>query len=206
MTTNFQWFVQGSAEMPPLNFPLVERWVRAVAESRGRICGPLTYVFCDDERILEVNRQFLSHDYYTDIITFDDCRGKLLRGDMFISLDTVASNAALQGVSARQELLRVIIHGILHLCGINDKGPGEREIMESAENQSLALLKAIAKEEGSQPFAAREAAPESEAGFMESAREDADRELRRTERDSDREVWDTARTARRGLEDTEKHF
>ncbi len=140
MATTFQWITQGRAEMPPLDFPLIERWVREVAASRGRIVGPLTYIFCDDERILEVNRQFLNHDYYTDIITFDYCRGKLLRGDMFISLDTVATNAAIQGATFRQELLRVIIHGVLHLCGINDKGPGEREVMEAAENQSIELL------------------------------------------------------------------
>ena len=87
-----------------------------------------------------INRRFLNHDYYTDIITFDDCSGKLLRGDMFISIDTVSSNAEGLGVDAGTELLRVIIHGILHLCGINDKGPGEREIMEQAENDALALL------------------------------------------------------------------
>lgn len=145
MTTNFQWLVQGSAEMPSLNLPLVEQWVRAVAESRDRILGPITYIFCDDERILEVNKQFLNHDYYTDIITFDDCCGKLLRGDIFISLDTVASNAEQQGTTYEQELNRVIIHGILHLCGINDKGPGEREIMEAAENQSLEMLDNLSK-------------------------------------------------------------
>ena len=96
------------------------------------------------DRIIEVNRQFLNHDYYTDIITFDDCRGRLLRGDMFISLDTVATNAELQRVSYGDELLRVIIHGVLHLCGINDKGPGEREIMEANEDEALAMLKGMA--------------------------------------------------------------
>lgn len=195
MTTNFQWLVQGSAEMPPLNFPLVEKWVRAVAESRGRIPGPLTYVFCDDERILEVNRQFLDHDYYTDIITFDDCRGKLLRGDMFISLDTVESNAVLQGAEYGHELMRVIIHGILHLCGINDKGPGEREIMEIAENQSLALLASMAEAEGATPFATPADERPSEASFMEER-----------EREADKTLWSTARRADRDLKDSEKHF
>lgn len=206
MTTNFQWLAQGSAEMPPLNFALIEKWVRAVAESRGRILGPLTYIFCDDERILEVNRQFLSHDYYTDIITFDDCRGKLLRGDIFISLDTVASNATLQGVSYRQELLRVIIHGILHLCGINDKGPGEREIMEAAENQSLDLLREIAENSGENPFAVENPNRSSERVYMAENEKSADKELWRTAADSDKEVWATAKSADSELKDTEKHF
>ncbi len=206
MTTNFQWLAQGSAEMPPLNFALIEKWVRAVAESRGRILGPVTYIFCDDERILEVNRQFLCHDYYTDIITFDDCRGKLLRGDIFISLDTVASNATLQGVSYRQELLRVIIHGILHLCGINDKGPGEREIMEAAENQSLELLREISDKKGESPFADLKDDNPSEQAYMADNEKSADKELWRTAADSDKEVWATAKSADSELKDTEKHF
>ena len=139
MDERFQWPAQG-VELPALDFPLTEKWIQAVAQAHGRIVGNLSYVFCDDERIIQVNRRFLEHDYYTDIITFDDCRGKLLRGDMFISLDTVRSNAELQGCAYGDELLRVVIHGVLHLCGINDKGPGEREIMESHENEALAML------------------------------------------------------------------
>ncbi len=108
--------------------------------SHNRFLGPVSYIFCDDERILEVNRQFLNHDYYTDIITFDYSRGRVVSGDLFISLDTVRSNAALVGATYDRELRRVIIHGILHLCGINDKGPGEREIMEKHENAALAML------------------------------------------------------------------
>ncbi len=206
MAKNFQWITQGSAEMPPLDFPLVEQWVRAVAESRGRVLGPLTYIFCDDERILEVNRRFLNHDYYTDIITFDDCRGKLLRGDMFISLDTVASNAAMRGEDYGRELLRVVIHGILHLCGINDKGPGEREIMEAAENQSLAMLDEIAARERRVPFDPNGAKGVAESSFMETGERAADKELWKTAGVADREVWKTAREADGELKDTEKHF
>lgn len=135
----FQWLTDGVA-MPPLDFGVVEAWIKEVAKAHGRIVGTLSYIFCNDPKILEVNRQFLQHDYFTDIITFDDCRGKLLRGDMFISLDTVATNAVQQGAAYREELLRVIVHGVLHLCGINDKGPGEREIMEAHENEALAML------------------------------------------------------------------
>lgn len=139
MENNFQWLTRGDVSMPQLDLPKVERWIRDVAATHNRICGPLTYVFCDDPTILDVNRQFLSHDYFTDIITFDDTRGRLLRGDIFISLDTVRSNAEGLACEYGRELMRVIIHGVLHLCGINDKGPGEREIMEANENAALAL-------------------------------------------------------------------
>ena len=115
--------------------------VGSLVQSHHRILGPLVYIFCDDNRIIEVNRQFLNHDYYTDIITFDYSRGRMVSGDMFISLDTVATNAELVNASYDNELLRVIIHGVLHLCGINDKGPGEREIMEQNENEALAMLR-----------------------------------------------------------------
>ena len=97
----------------------------------------------DDEKILEVNRQYLGHDYYTDIITFDYCEGDVISGDLFISLDTVRTNAEQVGATYEEELHRVIIHGILHLCGINDKGPGEREIMEAAEDKALALRSSL---------------------------------------------------------------
>lgn len=125
-----------------LDWEKVERWIVEVAHRQGRRTGALTYIFCDDERILEVNRQYLQHDYYTDIITFDNTTGRLIRGDMFISLDTVATNAEAVGASYDDELMRVIIHGVLHLCGINDKGPGEREIMEAHENDALELWRA----------------------------------------------------------------
>lgn len=129
-----------NVDCPLIDFDKIEKWIVEVAKSHNRIVGPLTYIFCDDEKIIEVNREFLQHDYYTDIITFDYSRGKLISGDMFISLDTVASNAAMLGVSYLAELHRVIIHGVLHLCGIDDKGEGEREIMEQFENKALSML------------------------------------------------------------------
>lgn len=138
----FIWTSQ-QVELPALDYGRVERWIAGVAASHGKIVGPLAYIFCDDERILEVNRQFLSHDYYTDIITFDNSRGRMVSGDMFISLDTVRSNAEGLGADYGQELMRVIIHGVLHLCGINDKGPGEREVMEAHENAALEMWRTI---------------------------------------------------------------
>ena len=114
-------------------------WIKAVAAEYGRKVGDVGYMFVDDDKILEVNREYLGHDYYTDVITFDYDEDDIVSGDIVISLDTVRSNAALFGKTYEDELNRVIIHGILHLCGINDKGPGEREIMEAAENRALDL-------------------------------------------------------------------
>ncbi len=138
-----EWLTDGVTLMPDIDAPLLEKWIAAVAKTHNRIVGPLTYIFCDDPKIIEVNRQFLNHDYFTDIITFDYSRGRMVSGDMFISLDTVLSNSELVGATYQRELLRVIIHGVLHLSGINDKGPGEREIMENFENQALVLLDEI---------------------------------------------------------------
>ena len=134
--------------MPAIRRRDTSAWIKAVAVSYGKRVGSIAYIFCNDDKILEVNRQYLQHDYYTDIITFDYCDDERLMGkkdtisgDLFISLDTVRSNAEQQGTAYEEELHRVIIHGILHLCGINDKGPGEREVMEAAENKALAMLK-----------------------------------------------------------------
>ena len=127
-------------EMPELDFSKVEKWLEEVATQYDKRIGNLNYVFCSDEEILKVNRQFLNHDYFTDIITFDYTHRNRVGGDMFISLDTVRSNAEELGQSYTDELLRVIVHGLLHLCGINDKGEGEREIMENCENGALELF------------------------------------------------------------------
>lgn len=143
MTTDKIQIVCERVELPSIDLAKIANWIEEVAKSHDRIVGPLTYIFCDDEKIIEVNRQFLQHDYYTDIITFDYSRGKRISGDMFISLDTVASNAEMLGVGYDTELHRVIIHGVLHLCGIDDKGEGEREIMEGFENEALALFKTL---------------------------------------------------------------
>ena len=125
--------------MPNIKKRQTSQWIKAVAATYGKRVGDIGYLFCNDEHILEVNRQYLGHDYYTDIITFDYCEGDVLSGDLVISLDTVRSNAELFQKDYDEELHRVIIHGILHLCGQNDKGPGEREEMEAAENRALAL-------------------------------------------------------------------
>ena len=128
-------------QLPKIRKRDTTAWIRRVAATYGKKVGEVGYMFVDDEKILEVNREYLGHDYYTDIITFDYCEGNTLHGDLVISLDTIKTNAEKFHKEYDEELHRVIIHGILHLCGINDKGPGEREIMEAAENKALALLK-----------------------------------------------------------------
>ena len=137
--SEISYLAQG-VELPPINQAAVNEWIAQVAQHHGRVVGDLTYIFCNDEKILEVNRQYLQHDYFTDIITFDYSSRKRISGDMFISLDTIKSNAELFERAYNEELMRVVIHGVLHLCGINDKGPGEREIMEMHENEALAIL------------------------------------------------------------------
>ena len=127
--------------MPNIKRRETTAWIKAVAATYGKRVGEVGYMFVDDEKILEVNREYLGHDYYTDIITFDYDEGDIINGDIVISLDTVRSNAEQLGKPYDEELHRVIIHGILHLCGINDKGKGEREIMEAAEHRALQLLK-----------------------------------------------------------------
>ena len=127
-------------KMPDIKKKETTGWIKEVANCLRKGVGEIAYIFCSDDKILEVNRQYLQHDYYTDIITFDYCEGDRISGDLFISLDTVRSNAEQFEQPYDRELRRVIIHGILHLCGINDKGPGEREIMEAAENKALALI------------------------------------------------------------------
>ena len=130
-------------EMPAIKKRETTEWIKAVAATYEKRVGEIAYIFCSDEKILEVNRRYLQHDYYTDIITFDYCEGDVISGDLFISLDTVRTNAEQVGATYEEELHRVIIHGILHLCGINDKGPGEREIMEAAEDKALALRSSL---------------------------------------------------------------
>ena len=132
-----------NVKMPKIRKRDTSAWIKQVAASYGRKIGEVGYMFVDDEKILEVNNEYLGHDYYTDIITFDYDEDDIINGDLVISLDTVKSNAEFFDKTYEEELFRVIIHGILHLCGINDKGPGEREIMEAAENKALEMAKSV---------------------------------------------------------------
>lgn len=127
--------------MPALDERKVSRWIKAVAAYYGFSVGNINYIFCSDERELEVNREFLGHDYYTDVITFDYSTPSTLNGDIFISLETVRSNAEMMGVSFDAELLRIIIHGVLHLTGQGDKTPETKAQMTAKEEHALALYK-----------------------------------------------------------------
>lgn len=129
-------------EEPRLRKKLLRSWIEEVARSYDRKVGELCYQFCGDERILQTNQDFLDHDYYTDIITFDESEGDRIAGDMLISLDTVRSNAEQIGTDYAEELHRVIIHGVLHLCGLNDKTDEDEERMRQAEESALSLLRA----------------------------------------------------------------
>lgn len=130
-------------KMPKIKKRNVSAWIKKVAELHGKKVGDLSYLFCSDDHILEVNKEFLQHDYYTDIITFDYTEGDVISGDMVISVDTIATNAEKFNTSFESEFFRVAIHGVLHLCGINDKGPGEREIMEQHEDEALEVAKSF---------------------------------------------------------------
>lgn len=126
--------------MPPLDLEKINSWIEKVIYSYDNTMGELCYIFCSDDYILKVNMDYLQHDYYTDIITFDYTEDNIISGDLFISLDTVSTNAKQFNQSYDNELLRVIIHGILHLCGMKDKSEEEATAMRKAEEKALALL------------------------------------------------------------------
>ena len=126
-------------KMPKIKRRDTTAWIKAVIATYNKRLGEVGYMFVNDEKILEINNEYLQHDYYTDVITFDYNENDVLNGDIVISLDTVRTNAEKFGKTFDDELHRVIIHGLLHLCGLHDKAPGEREQMEKAENKALAL-------------------------------------------------------------------
>lgn len=133
-------FIAEQTDMPAIDQRLISRWIRSVAAYYGFSVGELHYIFCSDERELGVNRQFLQHDYYTDVITFDYSTASVIAGDIFISVDTVRSNAEELGVPFIDELHRIIIHGALHLTGQADKTPETKAQMTAKEEHALQWL------------------------------------------------------------------
>ena len=125
----------------------MRQWVAEVVKRRGKSVGNINYLFCDDEYLLGVNQQYLQHDTYTDIITFDYVAGGLVSGDIMISVERVGENAAKFGVPFGQELHRVIIHGVLHLLGQGDKSEAEAREMRRQEEEALGLWNAMFREE-----------------------------------------------------------
>lgn len=136
-------YIAENVEFPKITKKRVSQWIKEIAAFYGKRVGDVAYIFCNDEKILEVNRQYLQHDYYTDIITFDYSEGNKISGDIFISLDTVQSNAEELNQQFEDELNRILIHGILHLCGQDDKTPQLRSEMTQKENDALAKLSKI---------------------------------------------------------------
>jgi rRNA maturation RNase YbeY len=130
-------------DMPEFNQVKVTEWAKRVISLNNKIAGEINFIFTGDERLLQINKQFLDHDYYTDIITFDYGASGLVSGDIYISVETVKSNAVSLNVTYAEELERVIIHGILHLCGFKDKSDAEAVMMREKENEALILLSNI---------------------------------------------------------------
>lgn len=138
------FYKEGKIEYPSFfSDVLVCKWLRVIAAHYSRSLGSLNFIFCDDEYILSVNRQYLKHDYYTDVITFDYCEGETLSGDIFISLDTVKSNSAEFETTYQNEFFRVICHSVLHLIGFKDKTDSDSVVMRKNENNCLDLLKTL---------------------------------------------------------------
>jgi rRNA maturation RNase YbeY len=133
-------FTTQNIEMPTLDQSSIRRWIKTIAAHYGFAVGTIHYIFCSDQRELEINREFLGHDYYTDVITFDYSTPTTINGDIFISLETIQSNAEMIGVSFDNELMRIIIHGILHLTGQMDKTPETKAEMTAKENHALSIL------------------------------------------------------------------
>ena len=121
----------------------VKRWITAIVNAQNKRVGNIGYLFCDDAYLINVNRTYLNHDTYTDIITFDYVEGNVISGDIMISVERVRENAALFNSSFEQELRRVIIHGVLHLLGQADKSDGEAAEMRKKEESALALWNTI---------------------------------------------------------------
>lgn len=115
-------------------------WLQQVIRQEGKVPGDISYIFCDDDYMLERNIEFLNHDTYTDIITFDQCVGDVVSGSILISVDRVVENANKFGKSFENEFLRVLVHGTLHLCGYKDKSDEEAKLMRQKENEALAIL------------------------------------------------------------------
>lgn len=134
-------FINENTEIPVVHKRRLTQWIKSTAEEYGRKTGDITYIFCSEEKILEINRQYLNHDYFTDIITFDYSEKNIISGDIFISPETLKTNAIQFNVTFEEELLRIIIHGILHLCGQDDKTPDSKLQMTAKEDKALNAYK-----------------------------------------------------------------
>ena len=133
-------FEAEGVDIPKIDQKKISSWIKDISKLYHKNVGEISYLFCDDRKILEFNQKYLNHDFYTDIITFDYSEGDIISGDIIISLQTVESNSQIFKTDYMEELHRVIIHGILHLCGLNDTTPEEEKMMHIAENKALESL------------------------------------------------------------------
>ena len=120
--------------------PGYENWVKEVISSEGKKAGEISFIFCDDDYLLDINQKYLDHDTYTDIISFDSSVGNILNGDIFISTERVEENANTYGIGFSEELKRVIIHGVLHFCGYKDKTPEQEQLMREKEEEKMEMF------------------------------------------------------------------
>jgi len=130
-------------KIPKFKRRLYSNWIKSIVNKYGYKLGEINYIFCSDKYILEINRQYLNHDYFTDIITFNYNNDKLISSDIYISIDTVAKNAEYYNVKFENELNRVMIHGILHLLGFDDKSEDEKIVMRNKEDEALDFLSSL---------------------------------------------------------------
>lgn len=130
-------FTLKDVEVPGLNSELFALWLEQVANEEGFEADAISIIFCSDEELLEMNKQYLDHDYYTDIITFDYSEGNYISGDLFISIDRIIDNVSQLNVEYPSELRRVCVHGVLHLCGYKDKSPSDETQMREREEYYL---------------------------------------------------------------------
>lgn len=135
-------FFNEEVNKPKIEYRKIKTWIKAIIESSGKSIGDINYIFCSDEYILKINLEYLNHDYFTDIITFNYCNENIISGDIFISIDTVNNNANEFGTKDT-EIFRVMIHGILHLIGFDDNIEIDKKIMREEEDKALCLLKSI---------------------------------------------------------------
>jgi probable rRNA maturation factor len=132
-------FFNEDVDMPNLNVSSIKKWIIKIINNQEKITGNINYIFCSDLYLLEINKKYLNHDYFTDIVTFDYCEDEIVSGDIFISVDRVAENSEIYK-SGNTELYRVIVHGILHLLGFNDSSIEEQTEMRAKEDECIEML------------------------------------------------------------------
>ena len=132
-------FFKEDVELPKLDFNKIKDWLIASIEIEKHLIGDINFIYCSDEYLLKINKQYLKHDFYTDVITFDYCEELIVSGDVFMSTERILENSKLFSNSIEREFLRVIIHGVLHLLGYNDKTKIDKKEMTEMENFYLKL-------------------------------------------------------------------